>query len=226
MYPINLTWLKLKENVDKNKPLLLPIGSVESHGAHLPISTDFLIASYVSDELAKRNNWISLPPITYTIAIPTRIGNVHISKRTFGDYLHEILEHFIKFGYKKFILIIGHGGPEMKEAIKAVCKKLCKDKISISAFHILRVLEDLGFVDQTKDRHAGEWETSLMLVVNERLIGNVDIYKSHEDIKKYGVFGDPRKASKMKGKKLLESVLEKIKKDIRKSKPYGFSCNW
>jgi|Deesub1362A_J573_1020465.scaffolds.fasta_scaffold02802_2 creatinine amidohydrolase len=226
MYPKNLTWLKLRKNIEKNKPLLLPIGSVESHGAHLPISTDFLITSYVSDELAKRNNWISLPPITYTITVPSRIGNVNISRKTFGNYLNEILKHFIEFGCKKFILVLGHGGPEMKNKIKTVCTKLCKNQISISAFHILKVLEDLKLVDQTKDRHAGEWETSLILFIHEKLVGNVNIYKNPEDIKRYGVFGDPRKATKTKGKKYLKMILEKIENDIKRLKPYKFSCNW
>ncbi len=41
-----------------------------SHGAHLPIDTDTLIASFIADKLTERNNWILLPPITYTIAVP------------------------------------------------------------------------------------------------------------------------------------------------------------
>lgn len=225
MYPEGLSWVKLKDYVDKGKPLLLPIGSVEGHGAHLPISTDFLIASYISDELAKRNDWISLPPITYTIAVPSRVGNVNVSKKTFVGYLNEILEHFVRFGCKKFILILGHGGPEMKSAIKGICMKLCRKGISVSAFHILKVLEDLKLVDQSKDRHAGNWETSLMLYMYGKLVGNINIYKVPEDIKKYGVFGDPRKASRIKGKKHLKMIIEKIENDIENRASMLF-CNW
>ncbi len=71
MYPRSLTWIELKEYIESGRgPLVLPIGSVESHGAHLPIDTDTLIACFIADKLAQRNGWISLPPITYTIAAP------------------------------------------------------------------------------------------------------------------------------------------------------------
>ncbi len=64
MYPRNLTWTRLKEYIDGDKgPLIIPIGLLEGHGAHLPIDTDALIASFLADELAKRNSWVSLPPI-------------------------------------------------------------------------------------------------------------------------------------------------------------------
>ncbi len=145
----NLTWPELKEYARTRKPLILPIGSVEGHGAHLPILTDTLIASLVSEELAERNGWISLPPVTYTIAVPARIGNVGISNETFGSYLREIIEHFIEFGQKRFILILGHGGPDMKETIREEGTKLCENReISIFAFHVMRVLEDLKLIDQ------------------------------------------------------------------------------
>ncbi len=78
MYLRNLSWVKLKEYIDEGRnPLVIPIGSVEGHGAHLPINTDALIAEFVADRLAERNGWISLPPITYTIAVLVRPGNVY-----------------------------------------------------------------------------------------------------------------------------------------------------
>ncbi len=45
MFPKNLTWVKLKAYIEKNRPIIIPIGSVESRGAHLPIDTD--IDSYL-----------------------------------------------------------------------------------------------------------------------------------------------------------------------------------
>lgn len=207
--------------------MILPIGSVEGHGAHLPILTDTLIASLVSEELAERNGWISLPPVTYTIAVPARIGNVGISNETFGSYLREIIEHFIEFGQKRFILILGHGGPDMKETIREEGTKLCENReISIFAFHVMRVLEDLKLVDQREDRHAGEWETSVMLSAYGELVGDVGIYRNSEDIKKYSVYGDPRKASKARGNDYLDKLLDRLEDQTKGMERSGFSCNW
>ncbi len=80
---------------------MVPIGSVECHGVHLLIDTDILIATFVADRLAKRNDWLSLPPITYTIAAPVRPGNVYVPSETFRDHLKSILTHFISFGQKE-----------------------------------------------------------------------------------------------------------------------------
>ena len=176
MFPKLLTWNYLRDYVEKNngiKPLVLPIGSVEGHGLHLPITTDTIIAEYIADKLAERNNWISLPLITYSIARPVRIGNVNISKDVFTEYIKDILRHFIEFGQKFFIIILGHGGPEIKESLRSMVRNLTAySNITVYIFHILKVLETLGLVDQRIDRHAGEWETSLMLFINPSLVGD------------------------------------------------------
>ncbi len=207
--------------------MLLPIGSVEGHGAHLPVSTDYLIASHVSDELAARNGWVSLPPVTYSIAVPSRIGNVGISQDAFGGYLVEVIQHFVDFGQRRLILILGHGGPDMKGSISATCEALCRDHpITIQVFHILRVLEDLGLVDQGTDRHAGEWETSLMLHIQCEIVGEVDVYEGPEDNERLGVFGNPKTASKSKGRQHLDRLIGHIEDAIRTMPPSGFYSNW
>jgi creatinine amidohydrolase len=227
VYPKDLTWPSLQEYSKKGKPLIQPIGSVEGHGAHLPISTDHLLASLISDKLAEKNGWISLPPVSYSIAVPVRIGNVDISTDTLGDYLGEILEHFTDFGQRSFILILGHGGPNMKNTIEGVCTKLCQEKeITIRAFHTLRVLEDLKLVDQKEDRHAGMWETSLMLVGHPELVGDIRVYTGSEDRRRYAVFGDPIKATRQIGEEYLKQVLERIEDVLRELKTSGFYGNW
>jgi creatinine amidohydrolase/Fe(II)-dependent formamide hydrolase-like protein len=186
-----------------------------------------LLASLVSDKLAERNGWISLPPINYSIAVPARIGNVDISTSTFGNYLGEILQHLSNFGQRSFILILGHGGPDMKSTIEGVCKKLCEEEdITIQAFHTLRVLEDLKLVDQREDRHAGMWETSLMLVAHPELVGDTEIYKDSESLREYAVFGDPTMATRENGEHSLRRVLERIEDDLRESADDGFMSNW
>jgi creatinine amidohydrolase len=227
VHPKDLTWPRLEEYSKGKSPLLLPIGSVEGHGAHLPVSTDYLIASHVSDELAARNGWISLPPVTYSYAVPSRIGNVGISRETLGAYVKETIQHFVDFGQKRFTLILGHGGPDMKGAISTAGESLCRDnEISILGLHILRVLEDLGLVDQAKDRHAGEWETSLMLSISNEVVGNVDEYERAEDVERFGVFGDPTRATDAKGKEYRERLVKRIEGEISTLRGLGFFCNW
>jgi len=219
MYPRNLTWVELKEYIGKGRgPLVLPVGSVEGHGLHLPINTDTIIASFIADKLAERNNWVSLPPITYTVTVPVRPGNVHIPPRVLKEYLRSILEHFISFGQKEFILIMGHGGPEMKEVLVEVCDNLCRGwGTVINAFHVSRILRDLQLVDTDSDKHAGEWETSIIMAIDSTLVKNLGFYRECGDPRRYGVVGNPLKASPAKGLKYVEAVINYVEESFARN---------
>lgn len=218
MHPQSLSWVELKEYMErKREPLVLPIGSVEGHGLHLPINTDTLIAEFIADKLAERNNWISLPPITYTIAVPVRPGNVHIPVKVFREYLKSILEHFISFSQKKFIIVMGHGGPEMKNSIIEACDYLCKKYDTLIAiFHASQILRKLGLINTSIDKHAGMWETSIIMAIDDNLVKNLDFYKKHNNFYKYGVIGDPLKASPNKGLKFAEAIINYIESIFRR----------
>jgi len=63
-----------------------------------------------------------------------------------------------------------------------------------------------------------------MLFVEEGLVGKTDIYENGGEMKRLGVVGDPRKASKSKGEKYLDVVVREIERRLKTSE--GFSCNW
>ncbi|WFO74810.1 creatininase family protein [Desulfurococcaceae archaeon MEX13E-LK6-19] len=228
MYPRSLSWIELKEYIESGRgPLVLPIGSVEAHGVHLPIDTDTLIATFLADKLAERNNWVSLPPITYTIAVPVRPGNVHIPPEIFRDYLKAVLEHFISFGQRMFIIVMGHGGPDMKKSVVNACNYLCrKYDATITVFHISQILKDLHLVDTSIDKHAGMWETSIIMAIDSNLVKNLDLYRKCRDPRRYGVAGDPLKASPNQGLKLIEAVVGYIEDFIRNPAYSKCYYNW
>ncbi len=227
MYPPDLTWIELREYIEQARgPLILPIGSVESHGAHLPINTDTMIASFVADTLARRNGWISLPPITYTIAVPVRPGNVYVPPTVFRNYLRSILEHFISFGQRFFVIVMGHGGPDMKSSVRDVCSSLCTEHgVSIAVFHVSRVLEELRVVDTSRDRHAGMWETSIVMAIDPSLVKSLDVYRGQEDLRVFGVAGNPLEASPSIGKEMIEAIVKHIESTVRKLHKACF-FNW
>ncbi len=227
LYPLDLTWIGLREYIERAQgPLILPIGSVESHGAHLPINTDTLIASFIADTLAERNGWVSLPPITYTIAIPARPGNVYVPPTVFRGYLRSILEHFIAFGQKFFVIVMGHGGPDMKSSVRDVCSSLCREYgVTIAAFHVSQVLKELRMVDTSKDRHAGMWETSIVMAIDPSLVKSLDMYRSQEDLRVYGVAGNPLEASPSVGQAMIEAIVKHVESMVRKLHGVCF-FNW
>ncbi len=52
----------------KNQVAIIPVGSMEQHGPHLPISTDSDIVTEVSKRISKKNNFLLLPTINYGIS--------------------------------------------------------------------------------------------------------------------------------------------------------------
>jgi len=227
MYPRGLTWIELRRYIEERRgPIVIPIGSVEAHGAHLPIDTDTIIASIVADTLAERSGWVSLPPVTYSIAVPTRPSNVRIPPAVFSAYLRAILEHFASFGQRSFVVVLGHGGPEMKSAIVDACRGLCEERgVSIAVFHVSQALRDLGLVDTSIDRHAGWWETSIVMAVDPKLVKDLSIYREPEDLRRYGVAGNPLNASAEQGRRLLNAVVSHIEEVVR-SGIEGCFFNW
>ena len=97
----------LKEFIDEDEAEAITLA--------LEINADILL---IDDRdargLARRNNWIQLSPVIYTIAVPVRPGNVYIEPEVFGAYLSSIIKHFIEFGQRKFVIVLGHGGSDIK----------------------------------------------------------------------------------------------------------------
>ena len=65
MYWQELTFRDFERMIDDNTIAILPIGSLEEHGPHLPMGSDTYQAIYVAEEISKKLNAIILPPINY-----------------------------------------------------------------------------------------------------------------------------------------------------------------
>jgi len=151
---------------------------------------------------------------------------VHVPPIVLKDYLHSIIEHFIKFGQKRFVIIMGHGGPEMTNAVVEACNNLCDSyDASIAVFHIARILEELGLVDTSIDKHAGMWKTSIIMAIDDDLVRDLDVYRRIEP-RKYGVVGNPLEASPELGLKLIEAVISHIEDFIRSFRSEECYYNW
>src|SRR5262249_13340249 len=97
MYWSEHTWKELQANPPQ--VVLLPIGSVEAHGPHLPLATDSIISEEMARraavELSHRNvRAFVLPPIHYVVTDFSKDfpGTISISKKTFQSLLNDIAE--------------------------------------------------------------------------------------------------------------------------------------
>jgi len=110
-----IDWLKLSSKqvaaLDKNLPVIVPIGLVEAHGPHLAVSVDIDSCTYFAKEVALRTGAILAPALPYGFADEMREypGTLGVSADTFMLVIKDLCFQFCQQGFKKVIFITGHG---------------------------------------------------------------------------------------------------------------------
>jgi len=206
----------------KNPTIIIPVGSLEQHGAHLPITTDSDIVTEIASRLGKKCNFIVFPTISYGVShehYPLFNTSVDL-----GHWLGEILNSLTENSVKSVVILNGHHGNE--RSIPDVWFNDGK----------LRVYSYWRFMEHEFD-HAGFVETSLMLAISDKvkmkkakkgLITNGMSEKEIQRIKKLsierggfpkvtenGVWGDPTKATKKDGEKFLAEIVRNLAKECQ-----------
>ncbi|HDJ89791.1 MAG TPA: creatininase family protein, partial [Thermoprotei archaeon] len=101
------------EELDKDKTVvILPIGSIEVHGPHLPLGTDTITIYYVVLKATEIEDALVLPPLYYAYVPENRNfkGTISLKSDTFLKLLEDILDEVARQGFKKFLIVNGHGG--------------------------------------------------------------------------------------------------------------------
>lgn len=197
---------------------MLPFGSVEEHGYHLPLSTDGDVAVAIAEALSARTGVAVAPVVWYGVSNTTRAytGTTMALFDSFKAYVRDILESLKGSGFSGVYMLSGHLSSSQVVAIK----EASRDVGGLKAYFLdLRRLDFSDILD-TEPFHACEAETSLMLYLHP---GKVDMARAvDEEIveEKYavqglkktesGVFGSPTKASREKGEKLFQRIVEEF----------------
>lgn len=110
-----MTWYEINDFIQKDYGVLLPIGSVEQHGPHLPLITDTFFPTQLALEVAEDTKLLVAPPIMYaTNSRPlsgggqTFIGTTSIRATTFINQVEDVVREFIRSGFKKIVLLNWH----------------------------------------------------------------------------------------------------------------------
>lgn len=175
---LNQTSEEIKSSL-KGNSLVLPIGSIEQHGPHLPLSVDIDITVEICKELCSRNKWIMGPEIIYTARSLPQSGGGSSFPGTIGirgevliDYLVDIISSFSKMGLKDLYIINGHYENEafIFEAIEICREKNILEDTRVVALSWWSAVSKSFNKKIFKDKflgwhaeHAGFVETSLML---------------------------------------------------------------
>jgi creatinine amidohydrolase len=218
----------------KDKPfekVILPLGSLENHGWHLPFGTDALTAYEIALDIAARlPNTAVLPPLNYGVSEHYKNFSFTVSLQfdTEIAILRDILESVYREGIRKIFIMNGHDGniapievatrsvkvahPDFKIVTLEAWWKTVGDVLPTDFFE---VWNGLG--------HAGEGETSIMLELFPELcepskaVGVVPNLPKHVDVKwtfneltNTGASGDPTKGTPEKGRKMRQVLVDTV----------------
>lgn len=216
-----MSWSEAVERC-KGKTILVPHGSTEEHGYHLPLKTDALVAEKVCEAFYDSNEVVVAPVMNYTGLRATKQmpGTVGPNPPEYEQWLRTVISDFMKLEPNKVFLFLGHDGGTNREVLGKLREEFGEDKLGyLGAVDCDVAARDAG-ITETRG-HAGEGETSLLLYLDPK---SVNMYKAVDDkwpenfnevgINKSGVNGQPTKATAEKGKKLLEFYQDKLAKAL------------
>jgi creatinine amidohydrolase len=209
---------------------LVPVGSLEQHGGHLPLATDLIIAEYITKHVAERVGSFVFPPLSYGISVEhSPLFNVSLRYSTLINLTNDISMSLSKMGLKKVIYVNGHHGNS--GALQYVMHYFVEGGFGkdFSAYS----LNYWNMMDVESD-HGGDTETSIMLAIRSDLVRMDSAEPSAIDRPKLkrtyqtltnnpssfpkltgnGIWGDPRNATANKGQELLERIIENAKRVI------------
>ena len=224
---------EFRELIKSKKPtIIIPVGSLEQHGAHLPITTDSDIVTEIASRLAKKCNFVVLPTISYGISFehePFFQVNIQLL-----GFLRDIISSLVINKVKSVIILNGHHGNvdtlEMMEANPEREWNLDFKDVKIDFYSYWHFMEH-------EFDHAGFVETSLMLAISDKVkmkkakkglitkgLSEKEIQRINKlsterggfpKVAKNGVWGDPTNATKKDGEKFLAEIVRNLAKECQ-----------
>ncbi len=230
-----LTWEDMNKVIAMQKVVLLPTGSTEQHGPHLPLDVDTFLTESVCLEVGRRasDRVLILPPVAYGLNLHHMDfpGTIHIEPDVFIAFGLNITKSVAYHGFTKILIVNGHGsnGPLVdliarKTVLEtdSLCGTVSYFSLAMEAFQKIR--------DTSVIAHADEFETSLYLHLAPERVRKDKIGKGDDVMGKYvssdstsnypvrfhdiwgrwtqvGVHGDATAATAEKGKIIFEAAV-------------------
>ena len=232
-----LTGPELKALAERGALPVLPVGSLEQHGPHLPVWTDSYIAHAVAVAAAEQAQDIPavvLPPMWTGLSehhLPFG-GTISLDYATFHGVLRCILRSLLAQGFSRLFLLNGHGGNVEPLAVSAreLAHEFGVPVVATTWSHAAPAEIAQILTTQPRIMHACEGETALWLALDEKQVrrdrieeaasgndagvqapaGYSRFYSFAERAPRTGVRGDPRAATADKGRAMMEALARNI----------------
>ncbi|MFC7071731.1 creatininase family protein [Halovenus rubra] len=229
------SWPDLETYFAEESLALVPVGSTEQHGPHLPEGTDHLIAESLARTAASQSGYLCTPTVNIGVSSHHRQfhGTMWVDPPAFREYMESLARNLTSHGIDRIIFVNAHGGNI--EHLREVGRRLHKDGTA----YAIEWMWDQSIPDLVDDLfevngpHGGPKETAMIMHINNALVhenrltdardnGLVDwgpktgrqfgartFFDSIENTD-CGVLGDQTDATPQKGEELFEAATEQL----------------
>jgi creatinine amidohydrolase len=208
---------------------IIPVGSLEQHGAHLPLSTDSIIAEYFARTVAEKIGAFVMPVFSYGVSFEHKpMFNVSLRNSTLSTMICDACTSLAEMRIRHIIVVNGHHGNTgaLQYISQELHNKIARN-VNVHAIHYWQMM-------RRDFDHAGEVETSLVLAIAPELVhmnrampnskklsksraaysSITNVPGSFPKITGNGVWGNPRKATAAKGENLIKEITSNLARTI------------
>ncbi len=230
-----LTQPEVAEQLNKNPLVILPAGSVEQHGPHLPAGTDIFAANIIAEAVADKMDGLVIPggPLGVTPFHMPYEATITLSHETYIRVVIETCQSLAQHGAKRLMLLNWHEGNSSSLAIAA--ERLHREyNLSVLTVQACYVAQEMYGPSSGGLTHGGEIETLAIMAAFPELVHLDRVNYSSDDqhgskmdklrrtrayqpvltdiraIAPTGWYGDPKKATLEKGHKMIEDLASSI----------------
>lgn len=239
-----LSWTEVEKRVAAGvDSVIVPVAAIEGHGPHLPLATDAIIGEAIGERVARELGDALVAPVVRPGVSPVHAefpGSLSVPPEVLMDTLRATVESLVGGGFDTVALLPSHGGNF--PAVEAVVPDIARDLDDANVFVVgtlqryMRLLNE-GFGEVVDDHeepvvHAGATETSLMLAIDESAVREDVVREGYDGeissstlfrdgIDHYdddGVLGDPTRANRAAGERILETLTEAYADQIERER--------
>lgn len=247
---MKLTFAELNARAAADALVIVPVASLEQHGPHLATGVDIVCATGVAHRVAHRiadaGQPVVVMPCVWTGLAEHHVafgGTVTLDFATFSAVLKGVVRSAARAGFKRVMLLNGHGGnAEAVAVIGGECQTESGIAVAAGTYWYLAGDAFAPILErQSNVMHACEAETSMMMTLLPEAVRTDRLPDAHgphstrpegqpaamirrrsfKEVTASGVIGDARTASAEKGEALLEAAAERIAAELMATKLWG-----
>jgi creatinine amidohydrolase len=219
--------------------VIIPLGVMEAHGPHLPLSTDTIQAYDAAKRAARLTTVFVAPPLAYGYcrSLAGHPGTIGISAETVRRFVGDVLRSMAAQGFRNFIFYSGHASALQMAAVEEGADAVVGERGDINVAIVLEydvLLKGGGKIVETPgDMHAGEIETSRIMAARPDVVRTEKLPETSgresakpilvRDLRRYwpsSVLGSPRKATAEKGERLGRVAAEYLANLVKRMESF------